>query len=99
LLSQLPPAAFPASRAPAATLAGLAVKTSAIFYFDEKIRRAWQGVLTDQKRLEPEQQILLTLRRDLLRMAGLPDEFAMAFGETDEQYFATAEWSESASQV
>jgi hypothetical protein len=84
---------------PATTLAGLAVKTSAIFYFEDATRRAWQGIETEQTRLEPEQQILLTLRRDLLRMAGLPDDFAMEFGESNEQYFATVEWSDSASQV
>ena len=84
---------------PAKSLAGLAVKTSAIFYFDDKTRRAWQGIVIDQKRLEPEQQILLTLRRDLLRLAGLPDDFAMEFSESYEQYFGPAEWSESASQV
>jgi hypothetical protein len=84
---------------PAKSLAGLAVKTSAIFYFDDKTRRAWQGIVIDQKRLEPEQQILLTLRRDLLRLAGLPDDFAMEFSESHEQYFGSAEWSESVSQV
>ena len=70
-----------------------------MFYFEDETRRAWRGVVTDPKQLEPEQQILLTLRRDLLRMAGLPDDFAMEFGEINEQYFATADWSESASQV
>ena len=70
---------------PATTLAGLAVKTSAIFYFEDETRRAWRGIVTDQKQLEPEQQILLTLRRDLLRMAGLPDDFAMEYAEADEQ--------------
>jgi hypothetical protein len=84
---------------PATTLAGLAVKTSAILYFEDETRRAWEGIVTDQKRLEPEQQILLTLRRDLLHMAGLPDGFAMEFGQSNEQYFANADWSESASQV
>jgi hypothetical protein len=84
---------------PAATLAGLVVKTSAIFYFDDKTRRAWENIMADQKRLEPEQQILITLRRDLLCMAGLPDDFAMEFADSNEQYFATAEWSESAPQV
>ena len=79
---------------PATTLAGLAVKTSAIFYFEDKTRRAWRGMVTDQKELEPEQQILLTLRRDLLHMAGLPDDFAMEYAEADEQYFATAAWHE-----
>jgi len=74
---------------PAATLAGLALKTSAIFYFEDQTRRAWRGRITDHKKLEPEQQILLTLRRDLLRMAGLPDDFAMEYAEVDEQYFAT----------
>ena len=84
---------------PAATLAGLAVKTSAMLYFEDEARRAWRSAVTDPKQLEPDQQILLTLRRDLLRMAGLPDDFAMEFGEINEQYFATADWSESASQV
>jgi hypothetical protein len=79
---------------PATTLAGLAVKTSAIFYFDLETRRAWQGSITDRKRLEPEQQILLTLMRDLLRMAGLPDDFAMADAEADEQYVAAIEGHE-----
>ena len=79
---------------PATTLAGLAVKTSAIFYFEDRTRRAWQGLITDPKELEPEQQILLTLRRDLLRIAGLPDDFAMEYAEAAEQYFATAEWPE-----
>jgi hypothetical protein len=32
-------------------------------------------------------------------MAGLPDDFAMEFGQSNEQYFANADWSESASQV
>ena len=68
---------------PAKTLAGLAVKTSAIFYFEDQTRRAWRGTLKDQKQLEPHQQILLTLRRDLLRIAGLPDDFAMEYGEAD----------------
>jgi hypothetical protein len=84
---------------PAATLAGLVVKTSAIFYFDDKTRRAWENIMADQKRLEPEQQILITLRRDLLCMAGLPNDFAMEFADSNEQYFVTAEWSESAPQV
>ena len=84
---------------PAATLAGLAVKTSAMLYFEDEARRSWRSAVTDPKQLEPDQQILLTLRRDLLRMAGLPDDFAMEFGEINEQYFATADWSESASQV
>ena len=79
---------------PATTLAGLAVKTSAIFYFEDKTRRAWRGIVTDQKELEPEQQILLTLRRDLLHMAGLPDDFAMEYAEADEQHFANAAWHE-----
>ena len=79
---------------PATTLAGLAVKTSAIFYFEDRTRRAWRGLITDAKELEPEQQILLTLRRDLLRIAGLPDDFAMEYAEAAEQYFATAEWPE-----
>jgi hypothetical protein len=80
---------------PATTLGGLAVKTSAIFYFEDDTRRAWQGMITHQKQLEPEQQILLTLRRDLLRMAGLPDDFAMAYAETHEHYVATPEWHET----
>src|SRR5262245_29072561 len=84
---------------PAATLAGLAVKTSAMFYFKDETSRAWRSLVTDPKQLEPDQQILLTLRRDLLRAAGLPDDFAMEFGERNEQYFATAEWRESASQM
>jgi hypothetical protein len=79
---------------PATTLAGLAVKTSAILYFEDRARRAWRGLITDPKELEPEQQILLTLRRDLLRIAGLPDDFAMEYAEAAEQYFATAEWPE-----
>src|SRR5262245_57113988 len=54
---------------PAITLAGLAVKTSAILYFEVGTRRAWGGTVADGKELEPEQQILLTLRRDLLHMA------------------------------
>jgi hypothetical protein len=53
--------------------------------------RAWRGELNDQKQLEPEQQILLTLRRDLLRMAALPDGFAMEFVEANETSFGTAE--------
>lgn len=77
---------------PATTLAGLAVKTSAILYFEVETRRALRGTVADQKELEPEQQILLTLRRDLLRMAGLPDNFAMEYAEVDEQCFDTAEW-------
>jgi hypothetical protein len=32
-------------------------------------------------------------------MAGLPEDFAMEFGESNEQYFATAKWGASASQV
>jgi hypothetical protein len=80
---------------PATTLAGLAVKTSAIFYFDDKTRRVWRGINTDQKQLEPEQQILLTLRRDLLRIAGLSDDFAMAHAEAHEHYVATPEWHET----
>jgi hypothetical protein len=83
---------------PAATLAGLAVKTSAMLYFEDEARRAWRSAVTDPEQLEPDQQILLTLRRDLLRMASLPDDFAMEYGESNEQYFAF-EWSESASQV
>jgi hypothetical protein len=79
---------------PATTLVGLAIKTSAIFYFDYATRRAWRGRNTDEKQLEPEQQILLTLRRDLLYMAGLPDDFAMGYAEADEQYFATLEGHE-----
>jgi uroporphyrinogen decarboxylase-like protein len=73
---------------PAATLAGLALKTSAIFYFEDQTRGAWRSRATDHKKLEPEQQILLTLRRDLLRMAGLPNDFAMEYAEPNEQYFA-----------
>jgi hypothetical protein len=79
---------------PATTLAGLAVRTSAIFYFEDETRRAWRSMITDQKQLEPEQQILLTLRRDLLRMAGLPGDFAMADAEADEQYVAAIEGHE-----
>ena len=84
---------------PATTLAGLVFKTSAMLYFEDEARRAWRSAVTDPKQLEPDQQILLTLRRDLLRMAGLPDDFAMEFGEINEQYFATAELSGSASRV
>jgi hypothetical protein len=73
---------------PATTLVGLAVKTSAIFYFEIGLRRAWRGTVSDRRQLEPEQQILLTLRRDLLRIAGLPDDFAMEDAEAAEQYFA-----------
>jgi hypothetical protein len=79
---------------PATSLAGLAVKTSAIFYFEDRTRRAWRGLINDPKELEPEQQILLTLRRDLLRIAGLPDDFAMEYVEAAEQYFASSEWHE-----
>src|SRR5262245_34829330 len=74
---------------PATTLVGLAIKTSAILYFEDEMHRAWRGLITDQKQLEPEQQIFLTLRRDLLRMVGLPDDFAIVYAEADEQYFAT----------
>jgi hypothetical protein len=77
---------------PATSLAGLAIKTSAIFYFEDRTRRAWRGLITDPKELEPEQQILLTLRRDLLHIAGLPDDFAMEYAEATEQYFASSEW-------
>jgi hypothetical protein len=77
---------------PATSLAGLAIKTSAIFYFEDRTRRAWRGLITDPKELEPEQQILLTLRRDLLHIAGLPDDFAMEYAEAAEQYFASSEW-------
>jgi hypothetical protein len=56
---------------------------------------SWRGIVSDPKQLEPEQQILLTMRRDLLRMAGLPDDFAMEYAEVDDQYFATAESQES----
>jgi hypothetical protein len=80
---------------PATTLVGLAIKTSAIFYFDYETRRGWRSMSPDQKQLEPEQQILLTLRRDLLRMAGLPNDFAMAYAETHEHYVATPEWHET----
>jgi hypothetical protein len=76
---------------PATSLAGLAVKTSAIFYFEDRTRRAWRGLINDPKELEPEQQILLTLRQDLLRIAGLPDDFAMEYAEAAEQYFASSE--------
>jgi hypothetical protein len=79
---------------PATTLAGLAAKTSAIFYFDDQTRRAWRGTIAEQKGLEPEKQILLTLRRDLLHIAGLPDDFAMEYAESAEQGFATAAWHE-----
>src|SRR5262245_18076064 len=80
---------------PATTLVGLAIKTSVIRYFDYEARRAWRGITTGQRQLEPEQQIFLTLRRDLLRMAGLPDDFAMAHAEADGQYFVTTDWHES----
>jgi hypothetical protein len=80
---------------PATTLAGLAVRTSAIFYFEDRTRRAWRGMATDQMQLEPEQQILLTLRRDLLGMAGLPADFAMEYVETAEQQFITDETSQN----
>src|SRR5689334_15243123 len=63
---------------PATSLAGLAVKTSAIFYFEDQTRRAWRGMINEQT-LEPEQQILLALRRDILRIASLPDDFAMEY--------------------
>ena len=79
---------------PATTLAGLAVKTSAIFYFEDRTRRAWCGLITDTKELQPEQQILLTLRRDLLRIAGLPYDFAMEYAESAEQYSGTPECHE-----
>jgi hypothetical protein len=75
----------------ATTLAGLALKTSAIFYFEDQTRRAWRGTVNEQKQLEPDQQILLTLRRDLLRIARLPDDFALEYAEAAEQYFSTAE--------
>jgi hypothetical protein len=75
---------------PATTLAGLAVKTSAIFYFEDRTRRAWRGLITDPKELEPEQQILLTLRRDLLRIAGLADDFAMDYQVEEECLVAAA---------
>jgi hypothetical protein len=79
---------------PATTLTGLAFKTSAIFYFADETRRAWRGTLIEKRQLEPDQEILLTLRRDLLRLAGLPDDFAMEYGEVDEQYFGRADWQE-----
>jgi hypothetical protein len=71
-----------------------ALKISAIFYFEDRTRRAWRGLITDPKELEPEQQILLTLRRDLLHIAALPDDFAMEYAQAAEQYFATSEWHE-----
>jgi hypothetical protein len=39
--------------------------------------------------LERHQEILLTLRKDLLRMAGLADDLAMEYAEGDEQYFGS----------
>jgi hypothetical protein len=45
----------------------------------------------NEQALEPEQRILLTLRRDLLRIAGLPNDYALEYAEASEQYFAAAE--------
>ena len=73
---------------PAKTLTGMAFKTSAILYFDYEAQYAWKGSVGDRQRLEQDQEILLGLRKDLLRLAGLPDDFALEFAEGKERYFA-----------
>ena len=73
---------------PADTLAGMAFKTSAMLYFDHEAQYAWKGIVVDRQSLEQDKEILLELRKDLLRFAGLPDDFALEFAEDREQYFA-----------
>jgi len=72
---------------PAQTLTGMAFKTSAILYFDYEAQYSWKGSVGDRQNLEQQQEILLELRKDLLRFAGLPDDFALEFAEGNEQYF------------
>jgi hypothetical protein len=66
----------------------MAFKTSAMLYFDDEAQYAWKGSVGDRRQLEQDQEILLELRKDLLRFAGLPDDFALEFAEGKEQYFA-----------
>jgi hypothetical protein len=55
---------------PAKTLAGMVFNTSAMLYFDDEAQYAWKGSVGDRQQLEQDQEILLELRRDLLRLAG-----------------------------
>ena len=63
----------------------------AILYFDDEAQYAWKGSVVDRQGLEQDQEILLELRKDLLRFAELPDDFALEFAEGKEQYFAKIE--------
>jgi hypothetical protein len=73
----------------------MAFKSSAILYFDYETQYAWKGSVVDRHRLEQDQEILPELRKDLLRYAGLPDDFVLKFAEGKEQYFAKIEDEET----
>jgi hypothetical protein len=62
---------------PASSLHGVALKTGAFLHFAGVARNAWLTGNTDD--LECDHKMLLSLRRDLLRLAHLPDAYGMEF--------------------
>ena len=61
--------------APASTVRGLALKTSAFLHFDLNASEAWAGL--SYAKPTKAQRILLSLRDDLMRLANLPRDLAI----------------------
>ena len=67
---------------PAKTLTGIAFKTTAFLHFDYEARRTWRGDTLDG--IDYEQQIMLSLRKDVLQLAGLPRDFGSELIEPED---------------
>ena len=61
--------------APTDTFRGLALKASAVLHLDLDLQDGWRK--GNRKDIAEEGLVLLSLRDDLLRLAGLPSNFAI----------------------